>query len=135
MKKVYIAGKLSNKKKREILEKIDKICKNLGFETFLPHRDCGLVAFKEEIEKAFKEDIKALNECDFVVAVLNSNAGAGTCWEIGYAYCLGKKIVGIKTDKKPEDSIPELSAMLLGSVDIATNFKELKEKLNVMKQN
>jgi len=132
--RVYIAGPLCNEKEREFLEKVDKLCRKIGFETFLPHRDCGLVTFKEDLEKAFKEDVKALKNCNFVVAVLNgSHVGAGTAWEIGYAYSINKKIIGIKTDKDPESSIPELSAMLLKSVEIAKSFKELKKKLEQMK--
>lgn len=131
--RVYIAGKLCCKEERKLLEKVDGLCKKEGFKTFLPHRDCGLVAFKEELDKAFNDDKKALDECDFVVAVLNGKPGSGTCWEIGYAYCLGKKIIGIKTDKKVTDSIPELSAMILKSVDIAESFDELRKKLGDMK--
>jgi nucleoside 2-deoxyribosyltransferase len=132
--KIYIAGKLCTENERELLEKIDDICKSMGFETFLPHRDCGVVAFTEELQKAFEDDVKALKECDFVVAVLNGRVGAGTAWEIGYAFCLNKKIMGIKTDKKPQDAIPELSAMLIKSIDIAESFDELKEKLEGMKK-
>jgi len=42
MVKIYIAGPLCDEKNRDFLEQIDKICKDLGFETFLPHRDAGL---------------------------------------------------------------------------------------------
>ncbi|MFH1307839.1 MAG: nucleoside 2-deoxyribosyltransferase [archaeon] len=129
MKKIYIAGKICSEEERVILEKIDKLCQKLGFETFLPHRDVGIVAFKEELEVAFKEDVIALDECNFVLALLDGRPGAGTAWEIGYAYSLRKKIIGIKTDKKAEDSIPELSAMLLGSVKIFDSFKELEKEL------
>jgi nucleoside 2-deoxyribosyltransferase len=131
--KIYIAGQLTDEKERAFLEEIDKLCADLGFDTFLPHRDVGLVTFKEEIEKAFTEDVKALDECDFVVSVLNGDhVGAGTAWEIGYAYALKKKIIGIKTDKAPQDSITELSAMLLSSIDIATSLEELKNKLKLL---
>lgn len=131
--RIYVAGKLCNEQERKLLDKVNKICEDGGFETFLPHRDCGIVAFKEELEKAFQDDKKALDECDFVVAVLDDRPGSGTCWEIGYAYCLGKKIIGIKTDKTSENSIPELSAMIIKSVDICESFGELREKLKRMK--
>ncbi|MFH1500726.1 MAG: nucleoside 2-deoxyribosyltransferase [archaeon] len=129
MKKIYIAGKLCSEEERALLEGVDKFCKAEGFDTFLPHRDVGVIAFKEEIKRAFKEDVKALDECDFVLAVLNGKPGSGTVWEIGYAYSIKKPIIGLKTDKKVEDSIPELSAMVLGSVKILQSFEELKEEL------
>ena len=51
--KVYIAGPLCNKEERIFSEKIDKICKNLGFGTFLPHRDAGL--YSDEKSKFIRE--------------------------------------------------------------------------------
>ena len=43
MKKAYIAGPLFDDHEREYLEKITEIVEDFGFETFLPHRDAGLV--------------------------------------------------------------------------------------------
>jgi len=40
--RIYIAGKLRNDNERDFLEKLAKLCEDLGFETFLPHRDVGL---------------------------------------------------------------------------------------------
>ena len=54
MKKVYIAGKLETPLEREYLEKIDKLCKSLGFITFLPHRDVGLFEDLNDIKKTGK---------------------------------------------------------------------------------
>ena len=57
MVKIYIAGPLCEKKNRDFLEEIDKICKKFGFETYLPHRDCGLYDGDEEkIRKISKRD-------------------------------------------------------------------------------
>ncbi|MEK6852789.1 MAG: nucleoside 2-deoxyribosyltransferase [Nanoarchaeota archaeon] len=132
---VYIAGPLCTKKERDFVEKLNKVCRNLGFKTFLPHRDVGLVAFKSDIPKAFKEDVNALKKCNLVVASLNGwRIGAGTSWELGYAYAKKKKVIGIKTDKAPEKAIADLSAMILGSMYICTSIKELKGKLSEFKK-
>ena len=40
--KVYIAGKIRTESEREMLEKIDSLCKDFSLDTFLPHRDAGL---------------------------------------------------------------------------------------------
>lgn len=126
----YIAGPLCTKGERRVVEEIEKICRKSDFDTFLPHRDVGLVEFTSDIPKAFKEDVKALKRCDIIVASLNGwRIGAGTSWEMGYAYALGKKIIGIKTDKPLKDSVPDLSAMILGSIHICTSIKELEEML------
>ncbi len=132
---VYIAGPLSQSTGRKFIEKIDALCKQLNLETFLPHRDVGLVEFTSDIPKAFQEDVKALNRCDLVIASFNHwRIGAGTSWELGYAYAKGKKIMGIKTDAPREMWIPDLSAMILGSMYICTSLHELEQKLLEIKK-
>lgn len=132
---VYIAGPLSRSAGRKFIEEIDALCKQLKFETFLPHRDVGLVEFTSDISKAFREDVKALDRCNLVIASFNHwRIGAGTSWELGYAYAKGKKIIGVKTDAPKEMWIPDLSAMILGSMYICTSLHELKQKLLEIKK-
>ena len=104
--KVYIAGPLCGKKERKFVEKIDKVCMKNGLKTFLPHRDCGLWRGIKDTKKIAKGDLKGFEDCDFLIASLNGfNIGAGTSWEMGYAYSKKIPIIGIKTDRKVEDSI------------------------------
>ena len=51
MKKAYIAGPLFDDHEREYLEKITKLVESYGFDTFLPHRDAGLVTGEFAREK------------------------------------------------------------------------------------
>ena len=129
--KVYIAGKLSNENQREQLEQIDKLCKELGFETFLPHRDAGLCKGIEDVRRIFKEDIiKGFEGVDLMVALLDGlHVGAGTAWELGYAYSKGIRCIGLKTDEPVEDALDSLSAILIVGVEIVESFGELKERL------
>ena len=95
--KVYIAGPLCEEKSRKFLEEINNLCKKLGFETFLPHRDAGLFRKIEDIQKISKKDVKELYKCDILIGVLNGICvGAGTAWEMGYFHALGKKVIGLK---------------------------------------
>lgn len=117
--KAYIGGSTRTASQREFSEKIEKIARELGLETFLPHRDVkipgkegkeqGLLTRSEdylnpELRKlVFEQNIKPLDECDIAIMTLD-----GLCWgttiELGYAYCLKTKIkknmliVGIYTD-------------------------------------
>ena len=62
--RIYIAGKLCTDAERESLEKIDKICKKLGFETFLPHRDVGIAEGIKDAKRIFEGDIlKGFKKC------------------------------------------------------------------------
>lgn len=102
MKKVYIAGPLFDDHERSYLEKIANILERNGFETFLPHRDAGLVEGEFTFEKKsmiFDTDMDFLKSADMVVALLTGrDVDSGTSAEIGYAYALNKKLIGINAN-------------------------------------
>jgi nucleoside 2-deoxyribosyltransferase len=129
--KVYIAGKLRTNTERKTLEKINRICKDFGFETFLPHRDVGLAKGVEDVKEIFEGDIKdGFKNVKLVIALLDGlHIGAGTSWELGYAYAKGIPAIGLKTDEKIEDALEYLSAVLVGSMKIVRSFEEFKEEL------
>ena len=87
MKKVYIAGPLFDDHERKYLEEISDILEKYSYDTFLPHRDAGLVKgeFTLEIKKRiYDTDMKNLKSADIVVALADScrtarcNARPGT---------------------------------------------------------
>ena len=102
MKKVYIAGPLFDDHERSYLEKIANILEKNEYETFLPHRDAGLVEGefipKTKI-KIFDMDLDFLKSADMVVALLTGrDVDSGTSAEIGYAYALNKQLIGINAN-------------------------------------
>ena len=129
--KVYIAGKLGVGEEMEFLEKIDSLCEEIGFDTFLPHRDVGLAKGLGDVERIFRGDIiDGFKGVDVVVASLNGlHVGAGTSWELGYAYAKGIPAIGIKTDEPVENALEYLSAILIGSMKIVTSLDDLKKEL------
>ena len=131
VKRIYIAGKIGTDSEIEILEKIDKLCKDMGFETFLPHRDVGIATGIDDVGRIFNGDINiGLKNSDFVVAVLDGlHVGAGTAWELGFAYANGIPAVGIKTDESVSDALEELSSILIDSMPIVNSTEDLKKKL------
>ena len=133
--KVYIAGKLCDESEREFIEKVAELVENEGFETFVPHRDVGLAEGIKDVKKIFKGDItEAFKDCGVVVAILDGlHVGAGTSWELGYAYAKGIPAIGLKTDESIKDSLDQLSAILIASMPIVSSLEELKEKLKAFK--
>jgi len=124
--RVYIAGPLCLEEERNFLEKIDKLCKKYELSTFLPHRDCGLWEKTQDAKKIALGDLKGFDNCDFLIANLNGfNVGAGTAWEVGYAYAKGIPVIAIKSDRKLEDSREEISAIIFGTTKIVTSFEDL----------
>src|SRR5687767_6570034 len=129
--KVYIAGKIWTPSEREMLEKIDALCKSLGFETFLPHRDVGFAESAKDAKTIFEGDIiKGFDKCNLIIASLDGlHVGAGTAWELGYAYAKGIPSLGIKTDESIEEGFEYLSSILIASMPIVSSLKELENKL------
>jgi len=135
--KVYIAGKLRDKEETEQLEQVDSLCNTIGLDTFLPHRDVGLAQGPQDAKKIFDGDItNGFKDIKLVIALLDGfHVGAGTAWELGYAYSKGIPAIGLKTDESIEDSFEYLSAILIGSMPIATSLQELRQKLLYFKEN
>lgn len=132
IKKVYIAGKIGTEEEKIVLERVEKICKNLGFETFLPHRDVGIAKGIHDVKRIFNGDINiGLKDADLVVAVLEGlHVGAGTAWELGYAYANKIPAIGLKTDESIEEALDYLSSIIIGSMPIAKSFEELEREIS-----
>ena len=103
MKQAYIAGPLFDDHEREYLVKIADIVESFGFNTFLPHRDAGLVTgdftFEKKV-KIFDVDMEFLEPAELVVALLTGrDVDSGTAAEIGYAFKSGKRLIGLSANQ------------------------------------
>ncbi|MBI3334520.1 nucleoside 2-deoxyribosyltransferase [Candidatus Pacearchaeota archaeon] len=129
--KVYLAGKIHTPYEKELLEKVDALCRQLGFETFLPHRDVGIAQSAADAHRIFEGDItQGFQGITLVIAVLDGlHVGAGTAWELGYAYAKGIPRVGLKTDESAEEGFEYLSSILIASMPIVRTLEELDKEL------
>ncbi len=133
--RAYIAGKLGTKEERERLEDIDKLCRSIGLETFLPHRDAGFARSFKDRNTIFKKDIiEGLARCDLIIACLDGlHVGAGTAWELGFAHANNIKGIGIKSDESPEEAFEYLSSIITASLNIVDSLDSLKIELEKIK--
>jgi nucleoside 2-deoxyribosyltransferase len=133
--KIYVAGKIRNHEERSLVEEVASLCESLGFETFVPHRDVGLVKGIEDVDRIFEGDItNGFKDVSLVVAVLEGlHVGAGTAWELGYAYARGIPAIGLKMDEPASDGLEYLSAILLGSMRVVASMDELRTELEKRK--
>ncbi len=132
--KVYIAGKIWTDAERAQLEAIDKLCKKLGLQTFLPHRDVGFAKSMKDAPRIFKGDITdGFKDVSLVIASLDGlHVGAGTAWELGYAYARGIPAIGLKTDESAEEGFEYLSSILIASMPIVSTMEELEKKIKII---
>ncbi len=116
MKKIYIAGPdVFEPDSIEIGEKYAQICKNYGYEGMYPLDN--VIDFNQDKKKIaldiFEANVELIKQADIVVANLNpfrgKEADSGTIWECGYAYGLGKEVVGYmdSTLAYPEQFVEE----------------------------
>ena len=133
MKQAYIAGHLFEAHERDYLVKIAEIVESFGFNTFLPHRDAGLVTgdftFEKKV-KVFDVDMEFLEPAELVVALLTGrDVDSGTAAEIGYAYKSGKRLIGISANTiKPINNF--VWGLFNYGQDIVNNLDDLKYTLS-----
>ncbi len=104
MKRIYLAGPLFNSLERRYLELIAETLELAGFQTFLPHRDVGVLSFDDVIEeraRIFQADRVGLDACDMCVALLiGPDHDSGTSAELGYMYAKDKPCFGVSDDTR-----------------------------------
>jgi len=129
--KVYVAGPLFTPGQRALLEDIDALCREVGFDTYLPHRDAGVFDRDGDSRPFFEGDLRALEEAALVVAVLDGcDVDSGTAWEMGYAYALGRPLLGYLTDVRIARPRTQINPMIYNSLaGLATDRTQLRRLL------
>ncbi|RNC67711.1 MAG: nucleoside 2-deoxyribosyltransferase [Desulfuromonadales bacterium] len=105
---LYIAAPLFSEAEREfnriLKHKLSQFC-----QVYLPQDDGQLfvkaVANGSSIELARNEiflgDLQAIKRADIILLVMDGRAvDEGACFELGFAYALGKKCLGLQTDPR-----------------------------------
>lgn len=127
--KAYVAGPLWDEKDRKELEKLDRLCKSLNIDTFLPHRDAGVYK-RGDSKPFFKKDSETIDECKVMIAILDwKNIGSGTAWEIGYAYAKKIPVIGLVEDLKSINTFARMCVMTFNSVKLVDSIEKLKKEL------
>jgi nucleoside 2-deoxyribosyltransferase len=135
VKSVYIAGPLFTPAERQYLDALSAAVESAGFTTYLPHRDGGLASpDRRETRAMYESDIRALNACGAIVAVLNgSDVDSGTAFEIGYGVARGLPVLGLYEDIRvsgPHD----FNAMIANGCRVFEKRVELIEALKQLYQ-
>lgn len=97
----YIASPFFEEKDRANAIRAAEIMRSKGIETYLPleHKvkDAWDLPNYKWGEEVFKADIKAINRADTVIVLSYGRmASAGTSWEAGYAYGIGKRVIVVE---------------------------------------
>ena len=95
---VYLAGPFFTLGQRWLVDEIRRALFEFELDVFSPIHDVG----PGPASVVAPEDIKGLEKCDVVVAILDG-LDSGTVFEVGYARALGKPVYCIAQTVPPED--------------------------------
>jgi len=93
--KLYFAGPLFTTPERTWNAEVTAALRAAGHEIFLPQeQEPG-----KDGPGIFATDVGGIDWADGLVAIMDGpDPDSGTCWEVGYAYGVGKPIVLVRTD-------------------------------------
>ncbi|MBA4810675.1 MAG: nucleoside 2-deoxyribosyltransferase [Acidimicrobiales bacterium] len=132
-KTVYVAGPLFDEGERWWIEQIEQTIIEMGFDTFLPHRD-NPEKTPETVQLIFENNRNAIQDSDLVVANLNGiTTDDGTAWELGYAAALGKPAIGVFTDWRSRFEGEELVNLMI-SRSLNQTVRSLNELSDALKK-
>lgn len=95
--KIYLASPFFNPGEFWLMEEMEKILSEEGADVFAPYFDVGHVEDYEDQTTIAQKDLKALEQADVLLALLDTN-DPGTLFEIGYARKQGIPVVVYKTE-------------------------------------
>ncbi len=130
-RRIYFAAPLFTQAERMWNRRLaDTILKkSSAFEIILPQEEAKKAISENRIDfKKVKEIcLKGIESCDQVLAILDgADSDSGTCFECGYGYAKGKKIIGVRTDiRTGEDQ--GLNAMLNQSCHAVIRYSADKD--------
>jgi nucleoside 2-deoxyribosyltransferase len=80
----------------------------------------------------FRQCVEGVERCDAMVAVLDgADADSGTAFEMGYAYALGKPMVGLRTDFREQHELGT-NLMLSRSCGAFVHLPQLVEDIDAV---
>ena len=96
---VYWAGPLFNDAERAFNERAKVALEQLGITVWLP-QDVPLYLNNPGWQQVvFDGNVQHIRDADVVCAVVDGClVDDGTAWEIGYAFAIGKPVIGVYTD-------------------------------------
>lgn len=130
-KKIYIAGPLFSEADRSYNLLIDTLCREEGFDTFLPQRDAPVLGADNK-DEVFYAELKANSEADLIVANLGGvdvDVDSGTAWELGYAVAQHKQVIGLHTGWRCYSACEAVNLMIEHSTFIVKDFDALRVAL------
>lgn len=125
--RVYLAGPWFTVAESMLISQLEAVLEHLGLAVVSPRRDIrelGPGASADEIWEVGREDYRAIDSCQLVVAVLDHD-DPGTLMELGYAHKAKKPIVGLRS--QPDNGPQPMREA--AEVRVATTVSQLVDEV------
>ncbi|WP_379142590.1 PfkB family carbohydrate kinase [Paenibacillus sp. sgz500992] len=125
-KAIYLAGPFFSEQQLIWLNLVCNSLKNAGFQVLSPSSENGIITKDttfEERKHIFNQDIKLLEEAEFMVALLDHD-DPGTFFEIGYAFKKKIPVFALKTSPFHINNM-----ILFGCISVSSSIEELVDLL------
>jgi nucleoside 2-deoxyribosyltransferase len=134
---IYFAAPLFTQAEWQWNELLAKILERNNFNVILPQSRANKMLngkIKFDPLKLFLGNIEDIKRANVVLAILDQpDPDSGTCWECGYAYNLGRPIVGLRTDIRRSSDGPDTSVNLMLSLSCKKFIEVPLRKRNAVK--
>lgn len=134
--KVFLAAPLFSESEQSFNSKVAKTLRKNGFKVWVA-QEAPFISkgTKEEKKSIFEGDVEAIRNSDAVVAILDGiEVESGVAFEIGYAHCLRKPIIGFKTDYRTFSKIEDINLILeVPLIKICRTIEEVISSLESLK--
>jgi nucleoside 2-deoxyribosyltransferase len=113
--KIYFAGPLFTSAERKWNEWFASALRRSGIEIVLPQEEAERYISESGVDYAgiFAMCLDGIRSASAILAVFDGvDVDSGTAFECGYAYALGKPVVGLRTDLRSGGEENGLNAML-----------------------
>lgn len=133
MKKIYLAGPCDTEH-RTLMWQVATLLRNSNkFEVYCPWEfqvpDAWTYTQEDWASFVFSADIQAIADCNiFVMISMGRDSTAGTNWEQGFAWGLGKDVVVVQVTDKPTSLMTYHGCDLF----INTNQKNLNDDIDYL---
>ncbi|NET34339.1 MAG: nucleoside 2-deoxyribosyltransferase [Cyanothece sp. SIO1E1] len=110
---IYLAGPLFTQAEVAFNATLTAGLNSAGYRIYLPQQECAGITDPEAL---FHRCIQGLEGASLVLVVLDGpDADSGSCFEVGYAYAKGLKIIGLRTDFRGSGEHMGINLMLTNS--------------------
>lgn len=103
--RIYFAAPLFTQAEWQWNSRLAEELRRLGLTIILPQKEAEPMLKGEKTFDAatlFSLNTSEIEKADIILAILDqADPDSGTCWECGYAYKVGRPIVGLRTDFRP----------------------------------